>query len=42
MARPKEIYIREESGMLSGIEVIAGDDSKQIIELQALRSLPTS
>jgi len=28
--------------MLSNIEVIAGDDSKQIIELQALPSLPTS
>lgn len=42
VARPKEIYIREELGMLSSIEVIAGDDSKQIIELQALRSLPTS
>jgi hypothetical protein len=42
VTRPKEIYIREELGMLSSIEVIAGDDSKQIIELQALPSLPTS
>jgi hypothetical protein len=40
--KPKEIYVREESGMLSSIEVVAEDDSKQIIELRALPSLPAS
>ena len=40
--KPKEIYVREEGGRLSSVEVIAQDDTKQIIELRALPSLPAS
>lgn len=39
---PKEIYVREESGTLSSIEVMADDGTKQIIELRPLPSLPAS
>ena len=39
---PKEIYVREEAGRLSSIEVITEDDMKQIIELRPLPSLPAS
>lgn len=39
---PKEIYVREEAGRLSSIEVITEDDTKQIIELRPLPSLPAS
>ena len=40
--KPKEIFIREQGGRLSSIEVIAQDGTKQIIELQPLPSLPAS
>jgi hypothetical protein len=40
--RPREIYVREESGMLSSVEIIVEDESKQIIELRTLPSLPAS
>lgn len=40
--RPKEIFVREQAGTLSSIEVIAQDGTKQIIELQPLPSLPAS
>jgi hypothetical protein len=39
---PKEIYVREQSGMLTSVEVVGEDDSKQIIELRPLPSLPAS
>lgn len=39
---PKEIYVREQAGRLSSIEVIVEDGTKQIIELQPLPSLPAS
>jgi hypothetical protein len=42
VSSPKDIYVREESGMLASVEVIAEDDSKQIIELRVLPSLPPS
>lgn len=40
--RPKEIYVREKGGTLSSVEVIARDDTKQIVELRPLPSLPAS
>jgi len=40
--KPKEIYVREEGGTLSSVEIIAQDDTKQIVELRALPSLPAS
>lgn len=42
VAQPKEIYVREEGGTLSSVEVIAQDDTKQIVELRPLPSLPAS
>ena len=42
VAKPKEIYVREEGGRLSSVEVIAQDDTKQIIELWPLPALPAS
>jgi len=42
VANPKEIYVREEGGRLSSVEVIAQDDTKQIVELRPLPSLPAS
>ena len=39
---PKEIYVREEGGQLSSVEVIVQDGTKQIIELAPLTSLPAS
>ncbi|MDH4282095.1 MAG: DUF5335 domain-containing protein [Myxococcales bacterium] len=42
VADPKEIYVREEAGMLSSVEVIARDGTKQIVELKRLPSLPAS
>ena len=42
VAMPKEIYVREEGGPLSSVEVIARDDTKQIVELRPLPSLPAS
>ncbi len=42
VSKPKEIYVREEAGKLSSIEVITGDGTKQIIELRPLPSLPAS
>jgi len=42
VADPKEIYVREEAGQLSSVEVIARDGTKQLIELRALPSLPAS
>ena len=40
--KPKEIFVREQAGRLSSIEVIAQDGTKQIIELRPLPSLPAS
>jgi hypothetical protein len=40
--KPKEIFVREEAGRLSSIEVIADDGTQQIIELEPLTSLPAS
>ncbi|MDH3653090.1 MAG: DUF5335 domain-containing protein [Myxococcales bacterium] len=42
MPKPKQIFVREEAGRLSSIEVIAQDGTKQIIELRPLPSLPAS
>jgi hypothetical protein len=42
VANPKEIYVREQGGRLSSVEVIAQDDTKQIVELRPLPSLPAS
>jgi hypothetical protein len=42
VANPKEIYVREEAGRLSSVEVIAQDDTKQIVELRPLPTLPAS
>jgi hypothetical protein len=42
VAKPKEIYIREQAGTLSSVEIIAQDDTKQIVELRPLPSLPAS
>jgi hypothetical protein len=42
VTNPKEIYVREEAGRLSSIEIIAPDDTKQIVELRPLPSLPAS
>lgn len=42
VVKPKEIYVREQAGTLSSIEVIAQDDTKQIVELRPLPSLPAS
>ncbi|MBW1875756.1 MAG: hypothetical protein JRI98_10330 [Deltaproteobacteria bacterium] len=40
--KPQEIYVREQAGTLSSIEVIAQDGTKQIVELRPLPSLPAS
>jgi hypothetical protein len=40
--KPKEIYVREKGGTLSSVEVVARDDTKQIVELRPLPSLPAS
>ena len=42
VADPKEIYVREEAGQLSSVEVIARDGTKQLIELRSFPSLPAS
>jgi hypothetical protein len=42
VAKPREIYVHEKGGSLSSVEVIAQDDTKQIIELRSLPSLPAS
>lgn len=42
IANPQEIYVREEAGTLSSVEVITGDGTKRIVELKALPSLPAS
>jgi len=42
VVNPKEIFIREVAGQLSSVEVVSQDDTKQIIELRALPSLPAS
>ena len=42
IANPEEIYVREELGELTSIEVIAPDGTKQIIELKPLPALPAS
>ena len=39
---PSEIYVREQAGTVSSIEVCASDGTKQIIELSPLPSLPAS
>lgn len=40
--KPAEIFVREEAGMLSSIEVVDKNGDKQIIELEPLPSLPAS
>jgi hypothetical protein len=42
VVNPREIYIREVAGQLSSVEVVGHDDTKQIIELHALPSLPAT
>ena len=42
IANPSEIYVREEAGTLSSLEVLAPDGTKQIVELKPLPSLPAS
>ena len=42
VVNPKEIFVREVAGQLSSVEVVSQDDTKQIIELRALPSLPAS
>ena len=42
VAKPKEIYVREQAGTLSSVEIIAQDDTKQIVELRPLPALPAS
>lgn len=39
---PSEIHVREEGGMLSAIEAVLRDGTKEIIELQRLPTLPAS
>ena len=40
--KPTEIYVREEAGTLSAIEVVAPDGTKEIVELKPLPTLPAS
>ena len=40
--KPSEIYVKEDGGQLSSIEVIARDGTKQIVELHPLPTLPAS
>jgi hypothetical protein len=42
ISHPKEIFVREEGGQLSSIEVVAQDGTKEIVELRPLPSLPSS
>lgn len=42
ISRPKEIYVREQAGRLSSVEVVQEDDTKQIVELRPLIPLPAS
>lgn len=42
VTNPEEIYVREEAGRLSSVEIISEDGTKQLIELQPLPSLPAS
>ncbi|HSN82787.1 MAG TPA: DUF5335 family protein [Polyangiales bacterium] len=42
MVRPAEIFVQEEAGTLSSVEVVDQDGGKQIVELQRLPSLPAS
>lgn len=42
MIRPAEIFVQEEAGMLSSVQVVDKDGGKQIVELQRLPSLPAS
>jgi hypothetical protein len=42
ISSPSEIYVQEEGGMPSSIEVVVPDGTKQIIELKPLPSLPAS
>jgi len=42
ISHPKEIFVREEAGRLSSVEVIAQDGTKEVIELRPLPSLPAS
>lgn len=39
---PKEIYVREQAGRLSSVEIVQQDDTKQILELRPLTPLPAS
>lgn len=42
LERPAEIYVREEGGNLTSIEVVDVDGTKQIVELEPLTALPAS
>ena len=42
IVQPSEISVREEAGMLSSIEVVTSDGTKQLVELTRLPSLPGS
>ena len=42
ITKPKAIHVREVGGTLSSVEVIAPDDTKQIVELRSLPPLPVS
>ncbi|MGD8606212.1 MAG: DUF5335 family protein [Myxococcales bacterium] len=42
MEGPSEIFVREEGGTLSSIEVVHTDGTKQIVELEPLPALPAS
>ena len=42
IVQPSEIYVREEAGTLSSIEVVTSDGTKQLVELSPLPSLPAS
>jgi hypothetical protein len=42
VTNPEEIYVREQAGRLSSVEIISADGTKQLIELKPLPSLPAS
>jgi hypothetical protein len=42
ISHPEEIFVREQGGQLSSVEVVDQDGNKEIIELRALPSLPAS
>jgi len=42
ISHPKEIFVREQRGQLSSVEVVNQDGTKEIVELRPLPSLPAS